>query len=70
MPAIKIEHEMIICDNPDCRTVIKDKRSPNCCPICDMAFDICLTDHIQSGDENGSKLLDFCSEKCAKKCRF
>ena len=69
IPAINITHKIVICDNPNCGTVIEDKRNLDCCPTCEKPFDVKLEEHIQIGNKKGDKLLDFCSEKCSKKSR-
>lgn len=65
--AIEIKHKIITCDNPNCETVIKDRQTPPKCVLCDKPHEVYLTEHIQTGNKDGSKLLDFCSEKCLKK---
>lgn len=66
LPAMKIKHKVIICDNPNCQAVIRDEREPGRCPTCDALFDVALTQHWQTGKKDGTELLDFCSEKCLK----
>ena len=51
IPAKRINHKIIVCENPDCEKVIKDGKE-------------LLELHLQMGD--GKKLHDFCSEKCAR----
>ena len=65
IPALRIKHKLIICDNPKCKKVIRDKREIDYCLVCDKRFDVDLEDHYQGGDKDG-KLLDACSERCLK----
>jgi len=67
LPARKIKHKIITCDNPNCGVVIRDKREFDCCPTCDKPFDVKLEEHWQTSNEDGDGFLDFCSEKCLKK---
>ena len=52
IPTQEVKHKLLICDNPQCKTVIMDNGE-------------LLEKHFQMG--NGKKLMDFCSEKCGKK---
>ena len=52
-PANEIKHKIIVCDNPNCETVIEEDSKQ-------------LEEHWQTGS-NTNKLLDFCSERCLKK---
>lgn len=67
LPTMEIKHKIITCDNPNCCTVIRDKREFDCCPVCDKQFDVELEEHWQTGNKKGDGLLDFCSEKCLRK---
>ena len=53
IPAHTVHHKLVVCDNSDCNSVIKDNGEQ----ISDLYI------QIGSQDEN---LLDACSERCAK----
>jgi hypothetical protein len=53
--AHSVKHCIVLCDNFECLTVIKDN-------------DERLTEHQQTGNKDGTGLLDFCSESCLKRC--
>ncbi|GAI31794.1 unnamed protein product [marine sediment metagenome] len=54
IPAKEIKHKLIICDNPNCESVIIDNGY------------LITEGHLQTGSLKG-ELLDFCDEKCLKK---
>ncbi len=52
-PANEIKHKIIVCDNPNCETVIEEDGEQ-------------LEEHWQTGS-NAGELLDFCSKRCLEK---
>jgi len=52
IPAQKVKHNLIICDNQHCQSVIEDNG------------EILVETYTQIG--NGRDLIDCCSEKCVK----
>ena len=54
IPAHEVIHQMVICDNPKCQSVIKDNGEQ----VSEL--------HIQSGRGANRLLMDFCSDKCER----